>query len=95
MVDLLVGHDKPPALRYGSGRSSLGKPNRWLSVRYADRSSLPPTDGRFEGGRGVFFGDDVEGGVPVKVRFDWTAGAAPAWEQAMSADGGRTWEKNW
>ena len=43
----------------------------------------------------MFFGDDVEGGVPVKVRFDWTAGAAPAWEQAMSADGGRTWEKNW
>ena len=26
-------------LRYGSGRSSLEKPNRWLFFRYADRSS--------------------------------------------------------
>src|SRR5690606_36873448 len=28
-----------PALRYGSGRSSLEKPDRWLFVRCADRSS--------------------------------------------------------
>jgi hypothetical protein len=68
------------------------------SIYWSDTIShrlFPPTVGRFEGGRGTFFGDDVEGGVPVKVRFDWTAGAAPVWEQAMSADGGRTWEKNW
>ncbi|PSJ53685.1 hypothetical protein C7I85_28090 [Mesorhizobium soli] len=28
-----------PALRYGSGRSSFEKPNRWLFVRFADHSS--------------------------------------------------------
>jgi len=56
---------------------------------------FPPTIGRFEGGHGTFVGDDVEGGVPVKVRFDWTAGDSPVWEQSMSADGGATWEKNW
>ncbi|HEV2897173.1 MAG TPA: site-specific integrase [Pseudaminobacter sp.] len=37
--------EEPPAdaeaLRYGSGRSSLGKPNRWLSVGDADHSSSP------------------------------------------------------
>ncbi|SFT63827.1 hypothetical protein [Mesorhizobium sp. YR577] len=31
----------PPALRYGSGRSSLEKPNRWLFVAFDDRSSPP------------------------------------------------------
>jgi hypothetical protein len=43
----------------------------------------------------VFFGDDVEGTVPVRVRFDWTAGASPVWEQSFSTDGEKTWEKNW
>ena len=68
------------------------------SIYWSDTKShrlFPPTIGRFDNGRGVFFGDDVEGGVPVKVRFDWTAGDSPVWEQSMSADGGATWEKNW
>ncbi|EKS32936.1 MAG TPA: integrase [Afipia sp.] len=38
--------EEPPAeaeaLRYGSGRSSFGKPNRWLSAGDADHSSPPP-----------------------------------------------------
>ncbi|OYR20085.1 hypothetical protein CEV31_1510 [Brucella thiophenivorans] len=34
-----------PALRYGSGRSSLKKPNRWPFVRYADRVSPPNQKG--------------------------------------------------
>jgi len=70
---------------------------RW-SIYWSDTHThrlFPPTIGRFEGGHGVFHGDDIEGGVPVKVRFDWTAGERPVWEQAMSADGGKTWEKNW
>ena len=50
---------------------------------------------RFENGRGLFFGDDLEDGVPVRVRFDWTAGDSPVWEQSFSADGEKTWEKNW
>lgn len=68
------------------------------SIYWSDTKShrlFPPTIGRFENGRGVFFGDDVEAGVPVRVRFDWTPGASPVWEQAMSADGGESWEKNW
>lgn len=68
------------------------------SIYWSDTKShrlFPPTVGRFEDGRGVFFGDDVEGGRPVKVRFVWTGGESPVWEQAMSADGGETWETNW
>lgn len=56
---------------------------------------FPPTIGRFEAGTGLFFGDDVEAGIPVKVRFVWTPGAAPVWEQAMSTDAGASWETNW
>ncbi|MBX3577270.1 MAG: hypothetical protein KF723_08670 [Rhizobiaceae bacterium] len=68
------------------------------SIYWSDTKShrlFPPTVGRFEGGIGTFLGDDVEAGVPVKVRFLWTSGSSPVWEQSMSADGGETWEKNW
>ena len=71
---------------------------RLWSIYWSDTKSFrlfPPTIGRFENGRGVFFGDDVEGGVPLRVRFDWTAGASPVWEQSFSTDGEKTWEKNW
>jgi hypothetical protein len=68
------------------------------SIYWSDTKSFrlfPPTIGKFEDGRGVFFGDDVEDGTPVKVRFLWTPGTSPRWEQSMSADGGATWELNW
>ena len=64
---------------------------RAWSIYWSDTKThrlFPPTVGRFEDGRGLFYGDDVEGGVPVKVRFVWTPGEAPVWEQAMSTDGG-------
>ena len=44
---------------------------------------------------GVFEADDVFDGRPIRVRFIWTRGAKPRWEQAFSEDGGRTWETNW
>lgn len=68
------------------------------SVYWSDTKSFrlfPPTIGRFENCRGEFFGDDIEGGTPVRVRFLWTAGPSPRWEQSFSTDGGRTWELNW
>jgi hypothetical protein len=57
---------------------------------------LPPVEGGFEGGRGQFFGDDEDGGRPVRVRFLWTLlGPDQArWEQAFSYAGG-PWETNW
>jgi hypothetical protein len=53
--------------------------------------------GSFSGGVGEFFGDDSEGGTPVRVRFVWS-GITPTsarWEQAFSTDGGASWEINW
>lgn len=68
------------------------------SIYWSDTKShrlFPPTVGRFENGRGEFYGDDVEGGQAVRVRFLWTAGEKPRWEQAFSTDGGLNWEVNW
>jgi len=57
----------------------------------------PPVRGGFAGDTGVFAGPDIFKGVPVTVRFRWldVRSARPHWEQAMSTDGGKTWEINW
>ena len=71
----------------------------WSLYWAGNRSGVlePPVVGRFENGVGTFAGDDLHDGRPVRVRFTWSQirpdGAR--WEQAMSADGGRTWESNW
>jgi hypothetical protein len=66
----------------------------WANSR--DGVLLPPVFGGFSGDRGVFFGDDVDDGVPVHVRYVWTREGPDAarWEQAFSRDGA-AWETNW
>ena len=44
---------------------------------------------------GILEGPDRHDGRPVDVRFRWTKGDVPVWEQFYSADGGETWESNW
>lgn len=66
----------------------------WINSRTG--TLFPPVVGGFTGDRGEFFGNDLDEGRPVKVRFRWTRhrpGAA-RWEQAFSLDG-RQWETNW
>lgn len=65
----------------------------WLDGRAPGVLDVPVV-GRFVAGIGLFFADDVLGGVPIKVRFTWTA-VPPRWEQAFSNDGGVSWETNW
>jgi hypothetical protein len=57
----------------------------------------PPMIGKFENGLGLFYGDDVFEGRPIRLRFIWTPMTATEcrWEQAFSDDGGREWETNW
>lgn len=55
-----------------------------------------PAAGRFQDGTGLFLGDAIDDGRPVKLRYRWTADEiAPRWEQAYSLDNGISWETNW
>lgn len=68
----------------------------WLDSRVPHVLDTPVI-GRFVDGVGSFFADDVHEGQPVRMRFLWldTQSSSPRWEQALSADGGTTWETNW
>jgi hypothetical protein len=66
----------------------------WVSTR--DGVMQPPVTGGFADGIGIFEGDDAYEGRPVRTRYTWKADPhSPRWEQATSADGGKTWETNW
>jgi hypothetical protein len=53
--------------------------------------------GGFENGVGLFLSDEVEDGKAFKVRGMWDKISARAcrWQQAVSHDGGATWQDNW
>jgi hypothetical protein len=71
------------------------------SLNYANvRNGLltAPVQGAFDGhGRGIFYGDDTLDGHSIRVRFVITvvSRAEAHFEQAYSADGGKTWQDNW
>ena len=68
----------------------------WLDGRNPTAFAAP-VRGRFVDGIGIFEGDDLLDGRPVRTRVRWS-GITPdsaRWEQAMSGDGGATWETNW
>jgi hypothetical protein len=56
-----------------------------------------PTVGAFNNGRGEFYDMEPINGKIILVRNVWSDMTAKAchFEQAFSADGGRTWETNW
>lgn len=57
----------------------------------------PPMAGSFENGRGEFFDQETFEGRAIFVRYVWSdiTPTSCRWEQAFSADGGKTWEANW
>jgi hypothetical protein len=67
----------------------------WVNSR--DGVMQPPVVGAFRNGIGEFFGDDVDEGRPIRVRYRWLPKSRDVarWEQAFSLDGGRSWETNW
>ena len=56
-----------------------------------------PMIGGFKDGRGEFYAQEVNDGKRVYSRFIWSKinTNSPQWEQALSEDGGKTWETNW
>lgn len=72
---------------------------RW-SLNWASSDSgvfFPPLFGSFTNGVGTFHGNETQDNTPVHIRFLWhrITGDSARWEQAMSTDGGQTWETNW
>jgi hypothetical protein len=68
----------------------------WLDGRKPSKLDVPVV-GRFVDGTGRFYSDDTLRGRKIRVRFTWSRITATTahWEQAFSADGGKTWETNW
>jgi hypothetical protein len=56
-----------------------------------------PMIGSFKDGRGGFYDQEFFEGKSIYVRFIWSniTATSARWEQAFSADGGKTWETNW
>ena len=59
-----------------------------------DGALFVPQIGEFNGGTGEFYGTYTVDGKYIYVRFIWWPKTAH-FEQAFSADGGKTWEVNW
>lgn len=76
---------------------ATGKWAIWWCDQRNPHNMDTPIIGEFIDGVGVFYGDHVIGGKPIKVRFYWKdiTTSTPHWEQAFSADDGRTWETCW
>jgi hypothetical protein len=59
----------------------------------------PPMTGGFSNGRGEFHGEEIREGRSVLVRHVYNHGRDDPltcrWEQALSVDGGKSWETNW
>ena len=70
------------------------------SLYWADSVNVvlqPPMIGGFVQGRGEFYDQELFEGRAIFCRFIWSDITATAchWEQALSADGGTSWETNW
>ncbi len=68
----------------------------WASTAAAGELDTPVAGG-FTGDHGLFECDDVLGGRPVKVRYEWSevSSPEPRWQQAFSFDDGQSWQPNW
>ena len=67
----------------------------WMSTASGELDA--PMVGSFTDRVGTFYADEIHEGKPVCCRFLWHGirEDRATWEQALSPDGGRTWETNW
>lgn len=70
--------------------------DHWVNAK-TSALTLPGATGGFENGVGTFIADDVDGDRPVLLRGVWDriTPRSCRWHQAVSRDGGETWEPNW
>jgi hypothetical protein len=93
-VDGPAGHIEALSLRLYNPQS------RQWSLNFANSmggTMTVPSIGEFRGGRGEFFNQDSLDGRAIQVRFVISVITPDSchFEQAFSADGGKTWEPNW
>jgi hypothetical protein len=74
--------------------------SRQWSLNFANSRTgtlVPPAIGEFRGRRGEFYSQEILDGRAIFSRFVITIVTPDScrFEQAFSADGGRTWEPNW
>lgn len=75
------------------------KSQQW-AIYWANRSTGRldiPMIGSFTNGVGEFYDQELLNGRAIYARFIWSniSATTAKWEQAFSADGGRSWESNW
>ena len=72
---------------------------QWHVYWASDRDGVlePPLIGGFRDGVGLFQGEELHEGKLLPSRALWTDIRADSvrWEQALSPDGGKSWETNW
>ena len=75
--------------------------SRQWSIYWANGSDgslgTPPMVGQFKDGQGEFYDQEMFHGKPIRVRFVFSDITPKTFhfEQAFSADDGKTWETNW
>ena len=69
----------------------------WIDGRNPHNTMDPPMKGSFVKGVGTFYAEGNLNGQPTRYRFIWShiTKSSARWEQASSADKGKTWDTNW
>jgi hypothetical protein len=90
----------PPGRIQGMTLRLYDPKSRQWSLNWANSANGTldkPVVGSFHDGRGEFYNEDTFEHRSIYVRFIWSdiTPTSCRWEQAFSADGGKTWETNW
>jgi len=98
LVELEVD-GKPGHIEGASWRLYNAEARQW-SLNFSNSASATlstPTIGEFKDGRGEFYSQETLNGRSILVRFVIEPKGSDLchFEQAFSADGGKTWEANW